>query len=72
MGGWLQFGRGEVGCGRRRGRRKRNRGREEERVSAKAVYTGVYRWTHRRNILSVNPSLISPVVATRPCLAVRV
>jgi len=42
MGGWLQFGRGEVGCGRRRGRRKRNRGREEERVSAKAVYTGVY------------------------------
>jgi len=64
MGGWLQFGRGEVGCGRRR----RNRGREEERVSAKAVYIGVY----RRNILSVNSSLISLVVATRPCLAVRV
>jgi hypothetical protein len=37
-------------------------------VSAKAVYTGVY----RRNILSVNSSLISLVVATRPCLAVRV
>jgi hypothetical protein len=36
MGGWLQFGRGEVGWGRRR----RNRGREEERVSAEAVYTG--------------------------------
>jgi len=51
MGGWLQFGRGEVGWGRRR----RNRGREEERVSAEAVYTG-----------------ISPVLATRPCLAVRV
>jgi len=48
MGGWLQFGRGEVGCRRRRGRRRRNRGREEERVSAEAVYTGVYRRTHRR------------------------
>jgi len=72
MGGWLQFGRGEVGCERRRGRRRRNTGREEERVSAKAVYTGIYRRTHRRNIPSVNPSLISPVVATRPYLAVRV
>jgi len=41
MGGWLQFGREEVGCGRRRGRKRRNRGREEERVSAKAEYTGV-------------------------------
>jgi hypothetical protein len=41
---------------------------EEERVSAKAVYTSVY----RRNIPSVNPSLISPMVATRPYLAVRV
>jgi len=28
MGGWLQFGRWEVGCERRRGRRRRNRGRE--------------------------------------------
>jgi hypothetical protein len=28
MGGWLQFGRGEVGWERRRGRRRRNRGRE--------------------------------------------
>jgi len=45
---------------------------EEERVSAKAVYTGVYRRIHRRNIPSVNSSLILPVVATRPCLAVRV
>jgi len=72
MGGWLQFGRGEVGCGRRRGRRRRNRGREEERVSAKAVYTDVYRRTHRRNIPLVNLSLISLVVATHPCLAVRV
>ena len=48
MGGWLQFGRGEVGWGRRRGRRRRNRGREEERVSAEVVYTGVYRWHHQR------------------------
>jgi hypothetical protein len=40
MGGWLQFGRGEVGWGIRKGRRRRNRGREEERVSAEAVYTG--------------------------------
>jgi hypothetical protein len=44
MGGWLQFGRGEVGWGRRR----RNRGREEKRVSVEAVYTGVYRRHHRR------------------------
>jgi hypothetical protein len=43
MGGWLQFGRGEVGWGRRR----RNRGREDERVSVEAVCTGVYRWNHR-------------------------
>jgi hypothetical protein len=28
MGGWLQFGRGEVGWGTKRGRRRRNRGRE--------------------------------------------
>jgi len=48
MGGWLQFGRGEVGWGRRRGRRRRNRGREEERVSVEAVYTGVYRRNHRQ------------------------
>jgi hypothetical protein len=34
MGGWLQFGRGEVGCGRRRGRRRRNRGRESVGKSA--------------------------------------
>ena len=44
MDGWLQFGRGEVGWGRRR----RNRGREEERVSVEAVYTGVYRRNHRQ------------------------
>jgi hypothetical protein len=43
MGGWLQFGRGEVGWGRRR----RNRGREDERVSEEAVCTGVYRRNHR-------------------------
>jgi hypothetical protein len=43
MGGWLQFGRGEVGWGRRR----RNRGREDERVSVEAVCTGVYRRNHR-------------------------
>jgi hypothetical protein len=41
-------------------------------VSAKAVYTDVYRRTHRRNIPLVNLSLISLVVATHPCLAVRV
>jgi len=28
MGGWLQFGRGEVGWERRRGKRRINRGRE--------------------------------------------
>jgi hypothetical protein len=32
IGGWLQFGRGELGWGRRRGRRRRNRGRESRRV----------------------------------------
>jgi hypothetical protein len=41
-------------------------------VSAKVLYTDVYRRTHRRNIPSVNPSLISPVVATHPCLVVQV
>ena len=42
MGGWLQFGRGEVGWGRRRGRRRRNR------VLAERVYIDFYRWNHRR------------------------
>ena len=28
MGGWLHYGRGELGWGRRRGRRRRYRGRE--------------------------------------------
>jgi len=38
MGGWLQFGREEVGCGRRRGRKRRNRGREEESVGKGRIY----------------------------------
>jgi len=69
MGGWLQFGRERWDVeeeGEKEGET------EEERVSAKAVYTGVYRRTHRRNIPLVNPSLILLVVATCPCLAVRV
>ena len=43
MGGWLQFGRGEVGWGRRRGRKRRNRGRE----CRQRVYIDFYRWNHR-------------------------
>jgi hypothetical protein len=47
MGGWLQFGRGEEGWGRRRGRKRRRR-RMGKRVSAEWVYIGFYRWNHRR------------------------
>jgi len=50
MGGWLQFGRGEV----RRERRRRNRGRECRQRGC--VYNGFYRWKHRRN-LSVSISI---------------
>jgi len=56
MGGWLQFGRGEMGWGRRRGRRRRNKGREEERVSVEAVYTGVY-WRHHRRKYSIRKTV---------------
>ena len=48
MGGWLQFGRGEVGWERRRRRRRRNRGRECRHRGY--VYNGFYRWNHRRNV----------------------
>jgi len=51
MGGWLQFGRGEVGWGRKRGRRRRNRGREEE------IDDG--------NLTSVYPLVIPSVEVTR-------
>jgi hypothetical protein len=43
MGGWLQFGRGEVRWERRRGRRKRNREREYCRQSG-------YIMAYRRNV----------------------
>ena len=71
MGGWLQFGRGEV----RRERRRRNRGRECRQRGC--VYNGFYRWKHRQNLsvgisigdsatllydyLSLNPSVIPSV-----------
>jgi len=72
MGGWLQFGRGEVGWERRR---RRNRGRECRQRGW--VYNGFYQWNHRRNVsvgdsigdsatslygyLSLNPSVIPSV-----------
>jgi hypothetical protein len=46
MGVWLQFRRGELGWGRRKGRRMRNRGRE--RRQSGYIYIGNYWWNHRR------------------------
>ena len=43
MGGWLQFGRREVGWERRR---RRNRWRECRQIGW--VYNGFFRWNHRR------------------------
>ena len=49
MGGWLQFRRGEVGWGRRRGRRRRNRWRGRESVGGASIYW-IFQRNHRRNI----------------------
>ena len=75
MGGWLQFGRGEVGWARR-GRRRRNR------VSTGWVYIDFYQWNHQQTLSvgipvdestsncatslyeypSLNPSVVSNIV----------
>jgi len=80
MGGWLHFRRGEVGWERKKGRRRRNRGRECRQRGY--VYNGFYRWTHRRKVpigdsagesatslydyLGLNPSVISHIGSERP------
>jgi len=64
MGGWLQFGRGEVGWGRRRERRKRNRGRECRQSGYILPFTdGIA----DRHFPSVYPSVIPPVIVSRHC-----
>jgi len=70
MGGWLQFGRGEVVWERRRGRRRRNRGREYCRHSGYIMaftdgISDIY-------ILSVIPSVIPMVKVPRHCTAISV
>jgi len=65
MGGWLQFGRGEVGWERRRGRRRRNKGRECRQSGYIMAFTdGIT----DGQVLSV----ISPVKVPRHCPAILV
>jgi hypothetical protein len=42
MGGWLQFGRGEMGWERRRRRKKEEGETEKESVGRGGVYNGFY------------------------------
>ena len=69
MGGWLQFGRGEVGWGRKRGRRRRNRGRECRQTGYILTFTdGITDGT----CPSVYP-LVSPLVTVpRHCMEIPV
>jgi len=58
MGGWLQFGRGDVGWGRKMGRRRRNKGRECRQSQYVLAFTD--------GLTDENfPSVIPPVEATR-------
>jgi hypothetical protein len=57
MGGWLQFGRGEVGWGRKRGRRRRNRGRECRQSQYVPSFSDGFT---DGKLLSVIPSVIPP------------
>jgi hypothetical protein len=61
MGGWLQFGRGELGWGRRRGRRRRNRGRKSRHSGYILAFTD-------ENVSSVSP----PVTMPRHCTEIPV
>jgi len=61
MGGWLQFGRGELGWGRRKGRRRRNRGRESRQSGYILAFTD-------ENVSSVSP----PVTVPRHCTEIPV
>jgi hypothetical protein len=58
MSGWLQFGRGELGWGRRRGRRRRNRGRESRQSGYILAFTD-------GNVPLVYPSVSQPVTVPR-------
>jgi hypothetical protein len=60
MGGWLQFGRGELGWGRRRGRRMRNRGRESRHSRYISTFTDGITDGHV-------PSVSSPMTVPRHC-----
>ena len=65
MGSWLQFGRGELGWGRRR----RNRGRESRQSGYILSFT--YRITDG-NVPSVYPSVSPPVIVPRHCTEIPV
>jgi len=72
--GWLPaVWEGRGGMGKKKGKKKekqRKRGRQS--VSRGSIIYWICRRHHRRKIPSVKPSVIPPVLATRPCLAVRV
>jgi len=69
MGGWLQFGGGEVGWGRKRGRRRRNRERECRQSQYILAFTDGITDGH---VLSVYPSVIPPVEVPHRCMAIQV
>ena len=65
MGGWLQFGRGEMGWGRRR----RNRGRESRQSGYILAFTdGIT----NKNVMSVIPSVSPSVTMSRHCMKILV
>ena len=69
MGGWLQFGRGEVVWERRRGRRRRNKERECRRSGYIMAFTDEIT---NKYIMSVIPSVIPTVKVPRNWTAISV
>jgi hypothetical protein len=69
MGGWLQFGRGEVGYERRRGRRRRNRGKECRQSGYILAFTDGITDGH---VPSIYQSVIPPVEVSHHYTAISI
>jgi len=69
IGGWLQFGRGEVGWGRKGGRKRRNRRRKCRQTGYILTFTdGITDGT----CPSVYPSVSPPMTVSRHCTEISV
>jgi len=69
IGGWLQFGRGEVGWGRKRGRKRRNRGRKCRQTGYILTFTN---GITDGSCPSVCPSVSPPMTAPHHCTKIPV